>query len=290
MFTELAEALTQASSGSISIDMLKNEKQDPREWFAYFDRCAIGNGWISKVKGAKVPQYLRGEAEYIWKQMKKSKQYDYDSVKRKLIKKLQPENRSLDATNKFFNSIQNESETVEEFSRRLKKLAKLSGKISKKDIISRMRQTMHKEIALATVTVNSKSFTKFVKKCKAAEKYTRFKETENINAITNNFKGKVNFSERKIDSDRTGNVNTKHQFYTNKSNNNTVTFNKQQNTNQPNQFQSQQTASDQVRRCYKCNDPNHYRNECPIWKEQMQQFVCYRCNGRGHTQKYCQAK
>ena len=115
---QLAEAVTRASAGSIAIDVLKNDKQDAKEWFAFFDRCAVGNGWSELTKGAKL--YLKGDAEYIWKQMKKADQYNYRKIKKKIIKKFESEDKTLEITSKFFNSTQGEDESVEEYSRELK--------------------------------------------------------------------------------------------------------------------------------------------------------------------------
>ena len=282
ILTLLAEAMTRAGQGSIAIDILKNDKQDPKEWFDYFDRCAVGNGWNEKIKGEKVPQFFKGEAEQIWKSMKKSKRYKYSSIKKKLIKKLQPEDKALEATHKFFNCTQGEEEPVEDFARRLKRLAKQSGKIDDKDIIGQMRKSMRKEIALATITVQTKSRKKFIKQCKAAEKCLKNKENESINAITRktfnmsiNEKGPEN---RNYGTNKQKSVTDSHQGTSHQ--------------NVPHtQAQSTQGQKETLK-CFVCQSPVHLKRECPVWlkrKAYRESLRCTKCNRTGHTVEYCRS-
>ena len=138
LISKLTEALTRANPGSITINALKSDEQDVVDWFKYFDKCAKANDWSSRTKGAKVPLYFKGNAEDIWKDMKKADQYDYKCIKERLIKKRQKEDKVLDAANKFFNASQTENEPVQDFARRLRKYARQNGKISKQDVIGRM--------------------------------------------------------------------------------------------------------------------------------------------------------
>ena len=119
--------------------------------------------------------------------MKKGDRYDYKKIKKRILKKLQHPDKKLDATIEFFECKQNEGEGVEEYSRRLKKLAKNSGKLDDKDVIKRMRGSIKKEIAVATSTIKTKSLKKFVKHCKSAEKYIEPKETDQIDAISQRY-------------------------------------------------------------------------------------------------------
>ena len=54
MLTLLAEAMTRAGQETVAIDALKNDKQDPKEWFEYLNRAAAGNGWTEKIKGSRL--------------------------------------------------------------------------------------------------------------------------------------------------------------------------------------------------------------------------------------------
>ena len=289
----LADAMTRAGQGSIAIDVLKTDKQDPKEWFDYFDRCAVGNGWSERVKGEKVPQFFKGDAERFWKSMDKSKRYKYSSIRKRMIKKLQPEDKAMEATHKFFNCVQGEEETIDEFSRRIKKLAKHSGKLESKDIIGQMRKAIKSEIALATITVNTKSLRKFTKKCKAAEKCLRHKESESINSIT---KGVSNLSMFKKPQERkTFSPQASMNQHDQRDGKNFI----QQKQSRPMETQQgiQQAQTFRAHKppleCFNCGSLNHLKRQCPEWNERMkyvQNLLCAKCNQKGHSAQYCKAK
>lgn len=257
--TLLIQALAKSNSGSVPIDALKNDKQDVEDWFDYFDRAAKGNGWDKCIKGAKLPLYLKGEAEYIWKQMKKVDQYNYFEVRKNLLEKLQSDDKRLEAASKFFSITQREDQAVIDFARRLKKLAKQSGRLNNKDIIGRLRSAMHKEIALATITVQTKSLSKFIKSCKAAETCLQSKQHQNISAVQGR-----------------------------------DTYNSYSNTQTNNSTEQRVSNNIQnLRRCFVCQSSEHLKNNCPIWQERMQKianYYCTKCHNKGHSRNYCKAK
>ena len=153
-----------SNAGTPAIDALKNSKQDVKEWFKYFDRYARSLGWSDKIKAIKVQLLFKSDAERAWKRMHREDRFDYEKVRKHLCKKLIPEDRKATATQEFYQAQQNGSESVEEYGRRLKKLARYSEKaLNEKDLIARFMASVRKEIRMAIATMNPKSFKKLSK-------------------------------------------------------------------------------------------------------------------------------
>ena len=156
----LVEVMQLSNAGTPAIDALKNSKQDVKEWFKYFDRYARSLGWSA----IKVQLLFKSDAERAWKRMHRDDRFDYEKVRKNLCKKLIPEDRKATATQEFYQAHQNRSESVEEYGRRLKKLARYSEKaLNEKDLIARFMASVRKEVRMAIATMNPKSFKKAIK-------------------------------------------------------------------------------------------------------------------------------
>jgi hypothetical protein len=317
---QLAEALSRGNQSTVAIENLKNDKQDTEEWFKYFERVAIGNGWSKEAMGAKISLYLKGDAEHYWKQMRKSKQYSYSRVKKHLIRRLRNEDRDMEASKKFYAASQTDTESVQEFARRLAKYAKHAGSISSKHKIKRMRQGMNQNIAIAVATVDTKSFSEFVSKCKDAEKHLKYDNSIDINAVTrgmrdlnkNNNNYKDNYQQQKSAPNY---AQQQQQYYHYQQYITGSPQSQQQLTQQqiPYQQQQQQQYSyqqsdkrqqqqqayshgqdQQTARggCFDCGANDHYRKDCPNFRYRPNGNPprCNRCKGVGHIEKNCRAK
>ena len=81
---------------------LTDTNKNPAKWFRHFDKIAKQRGWTGDVKAVKVTKFLRKEAQGIYNSMRSKDKENYQTIKRKLIKKLTPED-ALDIALQEFN-------------------------------------------------------------------------------------------------------------------------------------------------------------------------------------------
>ena len=156
---------------------------------------------------------------------------------------------------------------------------------------------MRKEIALATITVNTKSLSKFTKQCKAAEKCLKVKESESINAITRKTYN-MNMSEKPQWFKNFPKPQEPKNFVQHQVNKDFVHL--QTNTNfvpQKPQIQpgAQHAQNLQVQKprlsCFTCGSFDHFKQECPTWiarQKYLASLTCSKCKKSGHLDRYCQ--
>ena len=168
---------------------MTDSNKTPTKWFRHFDKRAKLKAWGNDVKAIKVVEFLKGEAEGVYSSMKRKDKADYNAIKKKLIKKLTPEDAPERALKAFNEAAQRIDETATSYGRRLKRLAKDAGVKKEKRVVDRFVKSVLKDTRdkMASHT-NPKSVNKAARMAKQIENRREDNETMTINNI-NSSKG-----------------------------------------------------------------------------------------------------
>jgi len=178
-----------ATTDGDNIPTLTDSNKTPAKWFRHFDKRAKLKAWGNDVKAIKVVEFLKGEAEGVYSNMKRKDKADYNAIKKKLIKKLTPEDAPERALKAFNEAAQRIDETATSYGRRLKRLAKDAGVKKEKRVVDRFVKSVLKDTRdkMASHT-NPKSVSKAARMAKQIENRREDNETMTINNI-NSSKG-----------------------------------------------------------------------------------------------------
>ena len=255
----IISALQSLQGGSYvpAIDALKSSKQDVVDWFKHFEMVSSSARWDDETKALKLPLYLKGEAAHQWRALAKHKN-DYQYVKRKLLKKLVAEDSELSAVLQFANMSQKCDESVEDFSRRLRKTVKKTNMVYKeKVLIDKFLRGVNSDVKNAIVAIPHKDL-KQATKLAAKVEATRKDETETI------------ISSISKPNDRKDLKQVKFGDYQQTSRNDGDLTKDEPNNRSP-------------VICYYCNAPGHYRNECKDYIKYKGQSKCKLCGNSSHS-------
>ena len=304
-----------STAGEDAIAPLNDKNKNPKKWFRNFDKKARSRGWSKSVKAVKLIQFLKGEAEGIWQSMSHKTQEDYEKVKKRIIKKLTPEDAVEIAKREFSSAAQRNDESANNFGRRLKKLAKDARIDQEKEVVSHFLKHLLPNTSRQLVTYSTKSMEKAMSKAKRCEDRLELLEEiqrESINSVTNkklipaikpyhttppipqttpapettqqsNFGNQAQqpryqgYPQASVQQ-RLDIPNINHQMYGTSMYQPSPMTNQRNNWTKPtsNSFDKSQIT------CYGCNKQGHFRRDCNT--------VCGLCQGMGHAEHNCKTK
>ena len=99
----------------------------------------------------------------------KSDQQNFRVVKRTLTADMTPEKASVKAKTAFFNAIQKEVESVDQFAERLQRLAKRSKEIKEEELIDKFMDNLREEISVQLTLAIPDSFKDAIRLARKAE-------------------------------------------------------------------------------------------------------------------------
>lgn len=173
-----------AATDGDNIPTLTDSNKTPAKWFRHFDKRAKLKAWGNDVKAIKVVEFLKGEAEGVYLSMKRKDKADYNAIKKKLIKKLTPEDAPERALKAFNEAAQRIDETATSYGRRLKRLAKDAGVKKEKRVVDRFVKSVLKDTRDKLAShANPKSVSKAARMAKQIENRREDNETMTINNI-----------------------------------------------------------------------------------------------------------
>jgi hypothetical protein len=105
-------------AGAHPINTLKNDTTKVKEWFQHFEKHARFNEWDEETKGFKVSCFFAEKAQKCWEKMRFD-QYEYDVIKQYMIKNFKEKDTDIKAGKTFYNSKQEQGESVEEYVKKM---------------------------------------------------------------------------------------------------------------------------------------------------------------------------
>lgn len=274
----LVEALQLNSvAGDKDLSYLDGKVKDPGDWFRYFEKHASVMGWSESTMGKKVVRYLKKEAEGVWRDMKEKNKSNYKKIKKAVIRDLTPPDAYYVAKKDFIETAQREDESVRNFSRRVKKVARKAGMYKNGEerlVAEQFVRGIRREIGTGMVAQRPKTLenaTKLAKRIEESLEAMSNKETQVICSITGPAKPKTDRGEETM-----GNVanqpGASKDFSRNDMNDRTRPA--------ENRTSKSRDWMESVR-CYSCNEIGHLANACPS------RVQCVNCSMRGHVESDC---
>ncbi|RNA00591.1 Retrovirus-related Pol poly from transposon [Brachionus plicatilis] len=172
------------------LDELKQNLYDVEEWFNQYDRIAYANEWSREEKGRKLPVWLKEKALNIWYDLEQMYKHNYEIVRKMIIDKMDRSN-NIAYLQEFFNRTQKNGESVDDYSRTLKKAYNKAFKASMsedayKALLGRFRTGIIPEIQSIMCTTEPKSYDEAVEIANKIERSLELKiDTMNINRVEN---------------------------------------------------------------------------------------------------------
>ena len=179
----LAELLqTKGNNNEITINALKGHGQDVESWFRDYNRLTEAKDWSYERKSKRLTNCLRDRAIRYWELIPSHKKYEYETVRKYLIKKLQPK---TDYIKELCSLNQGPGQPVEEYAAKIRRLARKKDIFSEQEITERFIKGLRPKISRAVVAVKH---TKLSRKQKAAEEIEEVLEeaqrTIEINSVS----------------------------------------------------------------------------------------------------------
>lgn len=192
---ELAQLLQMSNGVLPNIEPLKTAKDDAKEWFEHFDMITNGYGWSDKIKGLKLPIFLKKDAQRIYKRLSEGERSNYALMKMTICAELMEEERSMMRAF-HLNISQNQGESPADYGHRLKKfITKIDIPLKTADLITQFIQGLRPELRLGVMNSGSKTLEEAIRFAQKATHILCDTRTEEINSVSKS--GQTSYATKK---------------------------------------------------------------------------------------------
>ena len=180
-------ATSLAQNKILKIETLKYPTQNVVSWFERFE--LLTTRWTEEDRGFEVVSYLEEEALQKY-QLLKSNEFDYQTIKKHLIKELRPKFSVRSLYSEFFSAKQNSEEKVDNFAHRLLNYIKDADKEQKEIFDQELGNVFvngcDKKIQNFLLSEKTKDFNTLWNLAKKIEKNNEEQEEVSLNQIKQN--------------------------------------------------------------------------------------------------------
>ena len=166
------------SNKQLRLETLKNDSQDIQEWFSKYERQTTQ--WSDEERGHDVPAWFEDSALRFWELMNTSDRYNYENIKKTLIRKFRADDYVYKSMTKFYGMRQDVNEKVETFMYRLCKCKRewptTDHSRFDRDLPHIFKNGLKPDIAAHITSYNFKDIDDLSKKAKAIENILLKKE------------------------------------------------------------------------------------------------------------------
>ncbi|RNA32617.1 Retrovirus-related Pol poly from transposon [Brachionus plicatilis] len=157
-----------------SVEPLTGNEDDAEEWLNQYDRIAYANEWSRGEKGRKLPVWLKEKDLNILYDLEQIYKHNYEIVRKMIIDKMDRSN-NIEYLQEFFIRTQKNGESVDDYSRTLKKAYNKAFKASmsedaNKALFGRFRTGIIPEIQSIMCTTEPKSYDEAVEMANKIER------------------------------------------------------------------------------------------------------------------------
>ena len=164
-------AISQTITRRLRLDSFKNSNQDAQEWFNKFERQTAK--WPYDEKGYEVAAWFEETALKHWEMMPEEKKYDYDEIKKLMLKKFRAVDYIFEAKTKFYSMKQETNEKVEDFVYRIHKCKndwpQHEHRLFEKDVCKIFKKGLKPEIAKQFVSNEDENLQELIQQARRLE-------------------------------------------------------------------------------------------------------------------------